>query len=174
MSISGSEPRKPWPQGAAEPDLEAVPHLHPSQAPKCSPGTTVLILAEHGAEAILGKCRCDAGFVLAWFLDPAHRNPVRFEHLWQDFIVPRMWGCQDRCQDIESTFSDTGYRFSLRKPVGDLPVHQLIQALQGEGERQLRRESGWDGLLEAYGTAQILVDLRGWGSVRFHRMADES
>jgi len=135
-------------------------------------GTTVLILAPEGAEALLGKCRCESGSVLFWFLTPSHRRPECFATLWEAFIAPRMRGCRERCKDIESTYSDTGYRFALAEPVPPLPGHQLAQALLAEGERQLRLEGGWDGLLERFGTALILVDLRGPGTVSRHRSVE--
>ncbi len=133
-------------------------------------GTTVVILHPEGSAAILGKCRCEASSVLKWFQEPHHRRPEAFEDLWPGFIVPRMRGCLDRCRDVESTYSDCGYRFAL--PGRPLPADpaRLCAELVQEAERGIRREGDVDGFLDRCGNHQILVDLRARGSVALFQL----
>lgn len=128
-------------------------------------GTTVVILDAEGTRALLGKCRCAPASVLPWFQDPRHRQPERFGQLWSDFIVPRMRGCLDRCRDIESTYSDTGYRFRLPAPPLPCDPARLCDALVRAAEQGIRQEGTGDAFLEPCGDTRILVDLRGTGAI---------
>jgi len=131
----------------------------PVSAP-CMTGVAVIILSADGTEAILGKTRCAREVVLDWFQDPAHRQPERFASLWSDFIVPRVRGCACSCQDLESTYSDMGFRFpwARRDPPGD--GRALGRELLLEAEVRLALEDSRDDLLVPCGGPEILIDLR--------------
>ncbi|MDR3670004.1 MAG: hypothetical protein P4L36_04125 [Holophaga sp.] len=124
----------------------------------CMTGATVIIIRADGTEAILGKTRCSRKVAQEWFDDPCHRNPQRFESLWADFLVPRVRGCPCPCQDIESTYSDTGFKFPVARL--DLPAGALGRELRNEAERRIAMEDSEDGLLARYGDLEILIDLR--------------
>jgi len=123
-------------------------------------GATVIIVNDDRTQAVLGKTRCSREVVLDWFKDPNHRKPERFNFLWTDFITPHVLGCTSPRQELESTYSDTGFHFPI--PSMDLPAEprELCQELLLEAERRIALEDCNDALLVRYGDHGILIDLR--------------